>query len=97
MHASYQVRLWSAVSWQLCAVHLRCRALSLVWHRGGHDDRVLQQIGETGDANRIFRKSAAVLTVRIIEPDRGHAEMDAAVDRPEPDPSPCDHYARVPD
>src|SRR5258708_2079540 len=97
MYASHQVRLRSAISWQLCAVHLRYRALSLVRHRGRHDDRVLQQIGKAVDATRIFRKSAPVLIVRIIESYRGHAEMDAALDRPEPDPSPCDHYARVPD
>jgi len=53
---------------------LRYRALSLVRHRGGHDDRVLQQIGKAVDATRIFRKSAAVLIVRIIEPYRGHAK-----------------------
>src|SRR5260370_39591395 len=97
MQGSDQVRLRSGISWPLCAVHLRYRALSLVRHRGGHEDRGLQQIGKAVDAARIFRKSAPVLIVRIIDPYRGHAEMDATVDRPEPDPSPCDHYARVPD
>src|SRR5258708_16452847 len=54
--------------------HLRRRALSLVRHRGGHDYRVLLQIGEAGNATRIFRESAAVLAVRIIEPRRGRSE-----------------------